>query len=249
MNPAVLIGAKKAIAQGDTQAAVKFLDQYDHEMTTRGLIPARQAEEYTLAPGAQRLRGTEVIAENTSPTHTEAQTPMGKLTSDFRAGLISEDAYLRSMESLITGDNRTPDQRENARLENERLQQQIDQAANPPTQQQQSQQRVREDAEKQNLKMLNDLAGSAASRQVNLDKANQFLEAFTSGAASSGAGRRAIKWIPGVWTEKQEFDEAFDAFAEVAARQQLKANGEIRPTDADVKGMKEAMFGIGRARS
>ena len=38
----------------------------------------------------------------------------------------------------------------------------------------------------------------------------------------------------------------FNAFSEVAARQQLKASGETRPTDADVQGMKQAMFGIGR---
>jgi len=49
-----------------------------------------------------------------------------------------------------------------------------------------------------------------------------------------------------VFTSQGQFDEEFNAFAEVAARQQLKASGETRPTDADVQGMKQAMFGIGR---
>ena len=49
-----------------------------------------------------------------------------------------------------------------------------------------------------------------------------------------------------MFTSQGQFDEEFNAFAEVAARQQLKAAGETRPTDADVQGMKQAMFGIGR---
>ena len=62
----------------------------------------------------------------------------------------------------------------------------------------------------------------------------------------SGAGRKAATFIPGVFTSQGQFDEEFNAFSEVAARQQLKASGETRPTDADVQGMKQAMLGIGR---
>lgn len=109
-------------------------------------------------------------------------------------------------------------------------------------------------AEKEQIKgdqkRLNSLQESAATRQANIKKAQKFLEAFETGEAESGAGRKMLnsaplKWL-GTWTEQGEFDEEFDAFAEIAARQALKAAGEIRPTDADVRGMKEAMFGIAR---
>lgn len=40
--------------------------------------------------------------------------------------------------------------------------------------------------------------------------------------------------------------EKLDALAEFAARARLKASGEIRPTDADVEGMKRALFGSSR---
>lgn len=44
----------------------------------------------------------------------------------------------------------------------------------------------------------------------------------------------------------QADQESLDALAEMAARARLKANGETRPTDADVLGMKRALFGSGR---
>ena len=47
----------------------------------------------------------------------------------------------------------------------------------------------------------------------------------------------------GQWTDQGAFDEELDAFAELAARSRLKAMGEVRPTDADVKGVKESLFG------
>ncbi len=95
-------------------------------------------------------------------------------------------------------------------------------------------------------KRLNALQESRASRQSSLGKAKKFLQLFETGQMESGAGRKAAGFIPGVWTAQGQLDEEFNAFAEIAARQALKASGEIRPTDADVKGMKEAMFGVGR---
>jgi hypothetical protein len=79
-----------------------------------------------------------------------------------------------------------------------------------------------------------------------MKKAIKFRDALKSGQAFSGAGRKAAQFIPGVFTSQGQFDEEFNAFSEVAARQQLKASGETRPTDADVQGMKQAMFGVGR---
>lgn len=99
---------------------------------------------------------------------------------------------------------------------------------------------------KRNVKRLSELSQNQRQRSESVKKARKFLKAFTEGKKSSGAGRRALSYVPGVYTDQAQFDEELDAFAEIAARQKLKATGEIRPTDADVKGMKQALFGIGR---
>ena len=96
---------------------------------------------------------------------------------------------------------------------------------------------------------LNALRTSAAGRRQSIKKASKFLDLFKNRNMKSGAGRTALRYLPGVYTDQGKLDEEFNAFAEVAARQALKASGEIRPTDADVKGMKQAMFGIGRDES
>jgi hypothetical protein len=100
--------------------------------------------------------------------------------------------------------------------------------------------------QRQNIQRLGALSGTSTGRNSAVKKASKFKLALETGEAFSGAGRSAARFIPGVFTSQGEFDEEFNAFAEVAARQQLKASGETRPTDADVKGMKEAMFGLGR---
>lgn len=97
-----------------------------------------------------------------------------------------------------------------------------------------------------NIKRLGTLSGTSSGRSSSIKKATKFKLALENGEAKSGAGRRGASFIPGVFTSQGQFDEEFNAFAEVAARQQLKASGETRPTDADVQGMKQAMFGIGR---
>jgi len=97
-----------------------------------------------------------------------------------------------------------------------------------------------------NIKRLGTLSGTSSGRGSSIKKATKFKLALERGEATSGASRRGASFIPGVFTSQGQFDEEFNAFAEVAARQQLKASGETRPTDSDVKGMKEAMFGIGR---
>jgi len=92
------------------------------------------------------------------------------------------------------------------------------------------------------------LEKTSGSRIRNIKKAESFKDALTSGLRSSGVGRQAALFAPiGVWTDQGSFDEIFNSFAEVAARERLKASGELRPTDADVQGMKAAMFGVGRS--
>lgn len=95
-------------------------------------------------------------------------------------------------------------------------------------------------------KRLKDLEEATSSRQGALANAQKFLDLIKSGEMKTGAGRKAASYIPGVYTAQGQLDEEFNAFTETAARQALKASGEVRPTDADVKGMKQAMFGAGR---
>jgi len=102
-------------------------------------------------------------------------------------------------------------------------------------------------------KSMDDWSANAIDRRGAIDKAKYFLNAFKGVDAqgnpvspmNSGMARSALSWLP-TFTDQGRFDEEFNAFAEVAARQKLKQSGETRPTDADVEGMKRAMFGIGR---
>lgn len=100
-----------------------------------------------------------------------------------------------------------------------------------------------------NIKRISTLRDDTNKRKSAIKKANEFVQAFETGGAQSGASRTGLGFIPGVFTNQAQFDERLNAFAEVAARAALKANGEVRPTDADVEGMKRAMFGVGRDES
>ena len=97
-----------------------------------------------------------------------------------------------------------------------------------------------------NIQRLGELSKTSTSRLASIKKATKFKLALDRGEVQSGAGRIGASFIPGVFTKQAQFDEEFNAFAEIAARQALKASGETRPTDPDVEGMKRAMFGIGR---
>lgn len=101
-----------------------------------------------------------------------------------------------------------------------------------------------------NQQQLGKLKETRPARISNIDKAERFLKAFEEETKSSGIGQQALYFAPiGVWTSQGEFNEIFSAFTEIAARSALKASGEIRPTDADVTGMKRAMFGVGRSEA
>jgi hypothetical protein len=109
---------------------------------------------------------------------------------------------------------------------------------------------------KKDAKRRLDLQEGSASRKSSLEQAERFLGAFKGNEkdleyfnldeVDSGAGRAAASYIPGTYTSQGKFDEELDAFAEVAARQMLKAMGEVRPTNEDVEGAKKAVFGIGK---
>jgi len=90
------------------------------------------------------------------------------------------------------------------------------------------------------------LRETEGGRIAGLKKARKFFDAISSGEMSSGGVRKMLSYIPFTFTEQGQMDEEFGSFAETAARQALKESGETKPTDADVTGMKRAMFGVGR---
>ena len=100
--------------------------------------------------------------------------------------------------------------------------------------------------QKNNILRMTGLSADASTRSEAIKKATKFKLAFEKGEVNSGAGRSAASFIPGVFTSQAKFDEEFDSFVEFAARQKLKASGELRPTAEDVEGAKGAFFGISR---
>lgn len=124
-------------------------------------------------------------------------------------------------------------------------------------------------AEKEKIKKdaarSSDLGATSALRKTSLEQAKRFLGAFEGKeddlqyfglddpffggllgrAAESGSMRDIIKFLP-VATDQGRFDQQLDAFAEQAARQLLQAAGEVRPTNEDVEGAKNALFGVGK---
>jgi len=118
---------------------------------------------------------------------------------------------------------------------------------------------------KREAKRSSDLGATSALRKTSLEQAKRFLGAFEGKeddlqyfglddpffggllgrAAESGSMRDIIKFLP-VATDQGRFDQQLDAFAEQAARQLLQAAGEVRPTNEDVEGAKNALFGVGK---
>ncbi len=85
------------------------------------------------------------------------------------------------------------------------------------------------------------LSQSRGGRQLNLQEAQRLRGLLGEGELNPGQYRQLLHLV---WNDADM--QALDALAEFAARARLKANGETRPTDADVEGMKRALFGAGR---
>ena len=113
---------------------------------------------------------------------------------------------------------------------------------------------------KADIKRAGELSSGAGLRETSLTEAKRFLGAFKGnkedyesfgldGPADSGQTQSLKDMIPGKFSAQSKFNEQLDAFAEQAARQLLKAAGEVRPTDADVAGAKKALFGVGKDES
>jgi len=98
-------------------------------------------------------------------------------------------------------------------------------------------------------KMFSDLKGAEGDLRETADEIRALRDEVEKGGfgiAGTGALGTLRALTPFTFTESGQNIERLDALAEKAARAQLKAMGEIRPTDADVVGMKRALFGVGK---
>lgn len=91
-----------------------------------------------------------------------------------------------------------------------------------------------------------DLEGQLPTNKANIAKSKELIKALEDDRLDTGPGSKLAGDIGSFFsTEESTLKQELDSLAETAARAQLKANGEVRPTDADVEGMKRAMFNMG----
>lgn len=239
-------GATQMIRGGDLMGAVRLLDSIDDpnaQRAARELLAPQTSEETALdlfnlesrAITLGDLQGPETVSAK-----EQAETERIQLQSEgLRRGLDQKPK-----------DTTRADQARAAKIEAETKKliaetEKIRRLAKAPI----AERKLNEDEKatvKINAKRIGELSQNQRSRELSIIKAKGFLKSLKSGEASSGTTRTALSFIPGSFTKQSEFDQKFNAFAEVAARQKLKASGELRPTDQDVEGMKRAIFGVGR---
>ena len=240
-DPSDTLEIRNRLASGDTQGAITLLETVEGVGVGAGLLSDpldRQIKEAKLAqltPGADgpvRVQSSKILDD-------------GTVINVLRGG---SRQVISSIGEVLTGNaarlavEKSRDQKFNRDKELARLAQTIKREERKEGLF--SEQQL--DIQRGNIKRLGTLSGTSSGRASSIKKATKFKLALERGEALSGAGRKGASFIPGVFTSQGQFDEEFNAFSEVAARQQLKASGETRPTDADVQGMKQAMFGIGR---
>jgi len=225
-DPSDVMSVLQSFNNGDVQGTINQLKQAEQVGIDQGFLKDTSATRPVSVQSAKILDDGTVI-EVLKGGGRQVISPSGEI-------LTGEDA------KNAVGASR--DQAHNRKVELKKLDQSIKR-----TQQQEG---LLNDQQKSiqrgNIRRLGELSGTSSGRASAVKKATKFKLALEKGEAFSGAGRKAASFVPGVFTSQGQFDEEFNAFAEVAARQQLKASGETRPTDDDVKGMKQAMFGLGR---
>lgn len=225
-DPSQTLNVLQAFNSGDVQGAFDMLSRTEQVGVDMGLLKDTSARAPVSVQSSKILDDGTIISV-LKGGQRQVTSPTGEI-------LTGEDAKQSVAQSR--------DQAHKRKIELKRLDQTIkrtEQKENLLNDQQTAIQRG-------NIQRLGMLSNTATGRSSAIKKATKFKLALESGGAFSGAGRQAASFIPGVFTSQGQFDEEFNAFAEVAARQQLKASGETRPTDADVQGMKQAMFGLGR---
>lgn len=231
------------VSSGDFEGAKAFLDQSRIDPEDRpAIIAAFQNPEQLkeLARRADEVLGIESGAQQqVDPIEQEKLVIRREELAEKQRS--AEEKAAISREKLVF--NRTSKQNE-AEFKRRELTEKFRIAELSGDKKLESQ--ARQETQKINIKRIAELSQAALQRGEAVKKAQQFRRALSTGEATSGTTRTFASFIPGVFTDQAAFDQKFNAFAEVAARQALKSAGELRPTDADVEGMKRAMFGVGR---
>lgn len=110
--------------------------------------------------------------------------------------------------------------------------------------------KLQEEREKNIADRYDSLQEQIPNATANIEEANFLIKQLDEGNISTGPGASLAGDIGSFFnTEESTIKQRLDSLAEKAARAQLKANGEVRPTDADVEGMKRAMFNLGNTEA
>jgi len=106
--------------------------------------------------------------------------------------------------------------------------------------------KLEETREKNIGNRFDELQGQIPNRMANIEEAKALSKLIENDELDTGPGSKMAGEVGAFFdTEESTYKQRLDSLAEKAARSQLKANGEVRPTDADVEGMKKAMFNLG----
>jgi len=110
--------------------------------------------------------------------------------------------------------------------------------------------KLEETREKNIGNRFDELQGQIPNRMANIEEAKALSKLIEEDKLDTGPGSKMAGEVGAFFdTEESTYKQRLDSLAEKAARSQLKANGEVRPTDADVEGMKKAMFNLGNTES
>ena len=106
--------------------------------------------------------------------------------------------------------------------------------------------KLEETREKNIANRYDQLQEQLPNRKANIDEAKAIMKLISADELDTGPGSGLAGDVGSFFdTEESTSKQRLDSLAERAARAQLKANGETRPTDADVEGMKRSMFNLG----
>jgi len=110
--------------------------------------------------------------------------------------------------------------------------------------------KLQEEKEKLTAKRYASLEEQMPERSANIQEARELIKLLKTDELDTGPGSALAGDIGSfIDTEESTYKQRLDSLAERAARAALKANGEVRPTDADVEGMKRAMFNLGNTEA
>lgn len=168
----------------------------------------------------------------------------GQITPYQKAVLDRQDLDRELRKELAqTKDKMTPYQQEQVKIAKARLE------ADKESKKDEKDKKVtkfQEEREKLIAKRHATLKEQVVNTKSNIKDAEYLIKKLKDDELDTGPGSELAGDIGSFFgTEESTDKQLLDSLAEKAARAQLKANGETRPTDADVEGMKRAMFNLG----